>query len=455
MSTQANKISRRAMLAGLGLTGALPWLPVLDAQAQDGDVPQRLILMFHPFGTLRDKWWPQVSGPTDFTFANRPISQSLEAIKEHLVLFDGVKMKWRSGAASHNGKSYSTGDQHQKGMGALWTGSRLLQHWETTSTSGIGGQDGVIGRASGISVDQFIANELQPDTPFQSLQLGVDVKDASEARTRMIYSGSDAPLNPIEDPVVAWETIFAPFSGDVANLEKIRQDKSSVFDLVSDQLGRVEQKLGADDVARVQAHLTAVDSLKDRLASTVSCGDVPVPNTPDVPFNHALPEFARMQIDLMVQAMACDLTRFASLQIKDEAGGNYGWLGDGQGSFHNLSHSGGSGPIIQEAYTDFNELFVYLIEALAAVPEGDGTMLDNTVVCWGSALRHGDHNPHPIPFVLAGGGNKTFQTGRVLEFDEIDHQRLLVSLCHAMGCNAVDSFGNLDEGSGPVPGLFV
>ena len=445
------RISRRSMLAGLGLAAATPWLPVLDAQAEAGDLPKRLILFYHPFGTVRSNWWPEVNGTSDFSFAGKSISEPLEAIKEHLVLLDGVRLAWKNSATTGpDGKKHSPGEQHQKGMGGLWTGSRLLHAWETTSVSSIGGQDGVIGRASGTSVDQHIIERLAPDTAFSSLHFGADIKN-DDVRSRMIYTGSDKPLTPLTDPTQAWETIFEPFSGDLVDLTREREHRRSVYDVVGSQMSRVRSKLGAADVQRAEAHLDALDALRQRLSLEASCEGVDAPAVPEQSQHQVLPQVSRLQIDLMVNALSCDLTRFASMQIKDEHGGGTGWLGETSTSFHSLSHSGGSGPLIQQAYRNFNELFVYLIQQLAAIPEGDGTMLDNTLVCWGSAVGHGSHTAGPIPFVLAGGG---LNTQRVLEFDEIDHQRLLVSLCHAMGCDDVESFGNLDQGSGPVPGLL-
>jgi len=445
--------SRRSMLTALGLGAAAPFVPLLEADAEAGAVPRRLILMYHPFGTLRDDWIPDVQSAESFSFENKYISESLESIKQHIVMLDGVRMRWRDGTASYDGDQYSTGDQHQKGMGTLWTGSRLLQHWETTSTSGIGGQDGVIGRASGKSVDQHIVEALAPDTVFGSLQFGVDVKDEDEVRSRMIYSGSDAPITPMTDPIGAWETVFEPFSGDLSEVQRLNEQRRSIYDLADGQLDRIRGRVGADDLQRIDAHLDALDTLRARLDTSADCGDVPRPEPSDVSAHRRLPEVAQQQIDLMIRAMACDLTRVASLQIKDEHGGFSGWLTDDNPSFHSLSHQGGSGPLIRDAYRDFTELFVHLVQRLAETPEGEGSMLDNTVVCWGSAIGHGSHTAFPTPFVLAGGGS-TLQTGRFLAFDEIDHHRILVSLCRLMGVDA-ESFGNLDEGSGPVPGLLV
>jgi hypothetical protein len=167
-------------------------------------------------------------------------------------------------------------------------------------------------------------------------------------------------------------------------------------------------------------------------------------------------EIARAQIDLMVAALACDRTRIASLQIKDEDGGRVAWLDPNATDFHTLSHDQGDfATLMPMAYRDFTSLFAYLVEKLAAVQMGDGTrLLDHTLVAWGSAMGRGTHEMDQVPFVLAGGCQGALETGRYLKFDEgTRHQRLLVSILQAMGLDDQSFGGAWDDGSGPLPGL--
>jgi hypothetical protein len=106
-------------------------------------------------------------------------------------------------------------------------------------------------------------------------------------------------------------------------------------------------------------------------------------------------------------------------------------------------------------YSWYSQQVSYLLDKLESIPEGDGTLLDNTLVVWGSELGKGNsHSFQKVPFVLAGGAGGTFETGRYLTFDNLEHNRLLVSLCRAMGLGQQNNFGTTDIGSGGLPGLI-
>jgi hypothetical protein len=165
---------------------------------------------------------------------------------------------------------------------------------------------------------------------------------------------------------------------------------------------------------------------------------------------------SRLQIDMMVMALACDLTRVSSM-LWARAGSNvrYTWLGLDT-EHHSIAHDSTTPARDQIAAINTwhaGEL-AYLLDALKAVPEGDGTMLDNTLVVWGNELADGySHAQQPIPLVLAGKAGGVLQTGRYIDYGESRHNRLLVSICNLMGLPEVTSFGTLDDGSGPLSDL--
>ena len=167
------------------------------------------------------------------------------------------------------------------------------------------------------------------------------------------------------------------------------------------------------------------------------------------------------QFDLIAAALACDLTRVASLQycFGDNDGYPYPWLGITEGH-HELTHAADDDQVswdkVQKIHTWYSEKFASLLDKLDAIHEGDGTLLDNCLVVWGSELGKGNsHSFHSTPFIAAGGASGAFATGRYLEFNEmLDHNRLLVSICRAMGLSQVDTFGNTDVGTGPLPGFL-
>jgi hypothetical protein len=125
---------------------------------------------------------------------------------------------------------------------------------------------------------------------------------------------------------------------------------------------------------------------------------------------------------------------------------------------HLLSHegdmNGGAQADLSTIYSWYADRFAYFLDLLDGLPEGDGTVLDNSIVVWGSELGKGNtHSFENVPFVVAGGAGGRLAGGRYLEYDTVDHNRLLVSICHLMGYEDVESFGATDVGSGPLAGL--
>ena len=163
---------------------------------------------------------------------------------------------------------------------------------------------------------------------------------------------------------------------------------------------------------------------------------------------------------IIASAFACDMTRFASLQyaLADNDVWSYPALtGASTDGHHALTHDDTTLPSVSDALTKIHNLFsvyfVRLLDALDAVPEGPGTMLDNTLVVWGSEFGEG-HSFDPVPFITAGGLGGALQTGRYLNYaPTVEHNRLLVSICNLMGAKNVMSHGNVDPGQGPLAGF--
>ena len=169
---------------------------------------------------------------------------------------------------------------------------------------------------------------------------------------------------------------------------------------------------------------------------------------------------AEQHFDLITAALACDLTRFASFQwsFSDNDGNSYPWLGITE-AHHELTHQDpkqypdtvGKQIKIKNFYAT---MFASLLSKLDAVPEGQGTLLDNSIVVWGSEL--GDaftHNPEPTPFIVAGGAG-VLKVGQHLDCQGQYHNRLLVTLCQAFGATEVSTFGQTDTGTGTLAGLI-
>jgi hypothetical protein len=256
-----------------------------------------------------------------------------------------------------------------------------------------------------------------------------------------------------------FDRLFADLGMDPQGIEKLKAERRSVIDLVKGDLTSLQSRYGGEDRTKIDAHLEAIRAIEMRNESETPTCDTPTLDLGFDPFdNDSFPEVVQRQIDQMVMAMACDLTRVASLQCSASVSGTrFSWLGH-QSGHHDLSHLGDDDQTmltqIAEVNTWYAQQLLYLLDKLAAVPEGDGTMLDNTLVVWGNELSRGNsHGNHPVPFVFAGGAGGSIETGRYLDFGDTPHNRMLVSICHAMGLTDTQSFGDNDPGSGGLDGV--
>jgi hypothetical protein len=431
--------SRRAFLGTLASAGILaPFLPLSRGLAAGEGYPRRLVLLFSPNGTLHERWKPSGSAKN---FELSQILAPLEPWKDRLVVVDGLHVITTSGP----------GDEHQKGMGHLWTASPL-------QASATGANGSVVLWSSGASVDQVIAQAIGSATAHQSLEFGVQTGDGASVFSRMSYAGPGEPVAPEKDPSEMFDRLFGDLDADPGAIEALKAQRGSVIDLVKGDLDSLATRMGTEDRAKLEAHLDAMREIEKRNELAVPVCEVPPEPGVGPGGNAQFPAVSRLQIDQLVMALACDLTRVASLQWSTAVSSTrFDWLGIGTGH-HDLSHLGNSDPTMLSTITAINtwyaEEVAYLLDKLAAVPEGDGTLLDNTLVVWGNELSRGNTHGHsPVPFVLAGGAGGAFETGRWLEVDGHPHNRLLVSICRAMGLDETDTFGATDPGTGGLPGL--
>lgn len=417
------KLHRRQLLRTLGAAAlAAPFMRVASAQAVD--TPKRFIFMMTANGFQLNGWTPTGSGAS-FTLGSS--LASLEPFKSKLLLLRGLDM-----AASYEGP----GGGHQKGCGAWLTG-RPLNDGDFTGGNG----DLLSGWGSGISVDQRIANVIGGETRLPSLELGVAVS-GSNNRHRISYSGSDAPLPPDSSPQRVYERLFSSVVGDASSLARLRRRRQSVLDWVRGDLGRLNGRLGAEDRPALDAHLERIREIERQLDMTASACTAPdAPATFDPMRQENLERAGTLQIDLMVAAMACDITRVSTLLWSGGTSGQrFPALGFTE-SHHSLSHDGDSNTTSQRKLREINtfhaQRFAHLLQRLEETPEpggGGGTMLDNTVVVWGSELSKGNsHSRRDMPIVMAGGLGGYFRTGRYLTLGGQPHNNLLLTILHGFG----------------------
>jgi hypothetical protein len=418
------------VLAGLLQPAGLSLRPrSASAQQLRSGPARRLVIFFSPNGTVHRHWRPTGEG-ADFSFAAGSILEPLSALREHLLVLDGIDFKGVS--------------NHEPGMAAMLTG---------------GGPEH---STAGQSVDQYIASQLTADTPFPSLELGVGT-DAwgGGIQTRMLYAPGGEFVHPDQDPVNVYKRVFGAIAGDPAAIDARMRRKQSVLSLLRAELGTLRGRIGAEEHHKVEAHLDALRRMELGLsgpAQNLSCDAPPAVMQLDPNAHENFADITRAQTDLLVTALACGMTRIATLQLSHTVGPHvFSWLGLSEGH-HSLSHmddsnTTGVGQFVQ-AERWIAEQFAYLIEQLASLPEpdGDGSLLDHTLVVWAKELADGRlHDNVSVPFVLAGAPGY-LSTGRYLRFDGEPHQKLLVSICHALGLDN-STFGDPSHGSGPLAGL--
>jgi hypothetical protein len=440
----AFSLSRRAALSTFGSLAALPLLDAMfagKARADTATYPRRFVVFFSSCGTIAPNWTPS-GGERDFQLS--PILAPLEPFRDDIIVVQGVDQQ---GGGSGFG--------HQAGMGGMLTGNGL----NPGPFSAGGGSSS--GWASSLSVDQRIANAIGNDTAFKSIELGVQV-GAADNMGRMCYAASDRPIPPEDDPYRAFARVFADLTGDPAELAKLRAHRLSVLDRVAGRFERLSLRLGAGDRQKLEAHLSSIRDIESRLsvvpAARAACQIPSLDNGIDIAANDSFPLVGKLQMDLLVMSLACDLTRVASLQWSRSASAvRFSWLHI-DALHHDLSHRGDGDTDAIDKLTSVNRWYAqqlaYLIGRMKQIPEGDGTLLDNTVILWCNELAKGNvHSRTDAPYVLAGRAGGALQTGRFLSFDgDVPHNNLLLSLIHAMGQNDT-SFGNPDWCTGPLTGL--
>ncbi len=453
------RLNRRALLRGVSAAGAVAvGLPLLEAMlprsasAADAAAPKRIVFWFTANGTLPAIWTPDIND-----LSQHPIHAPLHPLRDKLIFLDGVNNQMAK---------QSIGDGHQTGMACLLTNAPILPGNLFCEGSCPAGNEQYVGWGGGISVDQYLANEIEKDatTKFRSLELGVQVRNAS-VWSRLIYAGPDQPVPPREDPNANFVDFFGDLDADPFALAMLVRKRKSVLDVVMDDYKKLNSKLGYDDRLKLESHLEAVRTVEKRLDVTNSFGAAcGAPTFEEIQGNvinnnSLYPAVGKAQMDMLVMALACDMTRVASLQwSRSVSNVVFDWLPDPiPEGHHGLSHADDGDGYAVDAITRINhwytEQFAYLLTQMDAIQEGDRSMLDNSVVVWVNELGKGNsHTRNDIPFIVAGGCQGYFNTGQVLDAGGDHHGKLLVSLCHAMD-KPVDTFGEQQFSQGPLNGL--
>jgi hypothetical protein len=439
------RLSRRALLRGAGgVAVALPFLEAMlsDRAAHAAVVPaRRFLAVYNPGGTILERWRPTGS-ETDFTLS--PILTPFEPVKSKLVVLDGIDM------------ASAAGEQNQAGMIAWLTGTA---------------QKPGNGFALGPSLDQVLATRLGGSRRYSSLSMavrwGTGRSKGQPHPINIVNYADDAeftPLTPSLDPQALWADLFGAFPPSSPEWDR------SILDQVMERYTALSRRLGAADRARLEAHLDRIRELERNLGQIVSCaapervdttgydpasglGANDTGTVRDIPTDEMIPAVGRFMTDMMVMALACDLTAVGTLQWSDsEAKHTFPWLGLTE-HHHYYMNDGGFRPAeLETIATWYSEQHSYLLQAMARVDMGGRSLLDESIVFFGTNLQHpATHSRTDMPFLLAGNGGG-LRTGRYLTFSHPSHNDLLLCMARYFD-DQRETFGDPDYCTGPLAGV--
>ncbi len=463
-------IDRRHLLKGAGIALALPWLdamiPTWATRASAAPVPKapplRLGFVYVPNGVHLPQWTPATEGST---YEMPTILGPLAPYRDRLLVLSGLAH------AKANANGDGPGD-HARAGATFLTGAQAKK----TSGSEI---------RVGVSVDQVAAQAVGAETAFPSLEVGCEpgaVSGDCDSGYSCAYSSNlswRTPSSPNAkeiDPQAVFDRLFGdPFPGTPEERKARRRRRASILDFVLGEAKSLRGRLGSSDQHKVDEYLEGVRSVEARLARSAATEAQPVPagttakgrllggkdqNGGRVPYDadgrpidepRDFAEHVTMMGDLIALAFQGDVTRVASFLVANEGSNrSYASLGVPEGH-HGLSHHGGEVKAqgkIARINRFHMELFAKLVSRLASMSEGEGTVLDHTLIVYGSAIGDGNrHNHDDLPIVLVGGGNGTVKTGRHLRVrGGTPVANLYVSLLDRMGLDRVgvrrDSFGD-------------
>ncbi|MEO1266825.1 MAG: DUF1552 domain-containing protein [Myxococcota bacterium] len=402
MSSRKYTLSRRTFLRGvLGGTAISLGLPPLEAffnangtaYAVDGAFPKRFGLFFWGNGMLPDRWVPAATGPDwEATEQLAPLAN----LRSEITLLTGMEVK--------------TGNPvpHGSGPPGLLTGDGPVD------------RNGSFGESTfpGPTIDQIMAGEIGGDTRFRSLEIGVE-----QGTTGLSHNGPDS-INPAEtNPTALFERLFgADFRapGEEPIIDPKLSLRRSVLDAVMEDSNRLNQRLGASDRIRLEQHFSAVRDLELRIArleedppNLAACirPDAPPTELPDINGRPPMRERSRLMTDLVTMAMACDMTRVLSFWFTRPVSNVL--FPTANAGHHQLTHDEpGDQPQVNQIVISIMEDLAYFLESLRSIPEGDATLLDNSIILATSDVSYArTHQINEYPLLLAGSGCGTLRKG--------------------------------------------
>jgi hypothetical protein len=421
-------LARRSLLKSLGVGAAC--LPLLRAGRARGASAHRRLMVIELIQGYRQAVWRPVTG----SLLTQPLptsSAAFEAVKGDMIFLPDLT---NPGIGSGGRGAYGV---MFYGLGATGAG----QYKEPT----------------GPTIDQFVANAL-PLAPGgrRSLNLAVQIERAPRATVapggdHCFWAGAGQPINPLLDPYAVYQELFTGPGTDAAAARRLMARRKSILDYVGSNLEDFRSRAGTDDRQLIDGHLQSIRDLEGRLQSmpaAAACGPKPVPMI-DLEDSASYPKILDAHLRLMVAALKCGITNVATLQTSDAAGSsiNFGAFVPGlpamsvnnyKSPYRNwtdLSRNPVLAGVDHKAVVErwFFERFADTFAQMKAVPEDDGTMLDNTIVIIGNDMQDGaSHDTQRIPWMLAGNCNGRLAVGNCLPSAGHPIASVMAGICDAL-----------------------
>ncbi len=396
-------LSRRTFLRGAGVTLALPFLDsMLPANASARQAvasarPTRFGAIYFPHGAIMPKWTPATEGAN---FELSDILQPLKAFHGRINVISDLEcaLAYGSGATAN----------HNRSAAAYLSGAFAK----------VGARPEL-----GITVDQVIARRIGQDTPLPSLELMIEEASVNcgdglscAYRDSISWQGANAPLPMENNPQVIFERLFG--DGNTAAERQARRAQSlSLLDSVLGDASALQRTLPASDRSRLDQYLTDVREIERRIqkADRQLSADLPVPAAPTgVPSD--IEEHIKLMLDLQVLAWQADITRVSTMLLAKELSNAVYPRSTIRDAFHTLSHHSNI-QSNKDRFAVLNTyhvaLFQYFLDKLQSTPDGDGSLLDHSLVLYGIGMSDGNqHNHTDLPIILAGGASGRLQGGR-------------------------------------------
>ncbi len=435
-------ISRRTVLRGIGTALAIP---ALDAMMVNQSIaaspvkdPVRMAFLYVPNGMHMPEWTPSKTGKN---FDIKAILKPIEAYKKKMNVLSGLTL---NGARALG----DGGGDHARSVAAFLTGA----HPKKTNGSDI---------VNGASVDQVAAEKIGDQTRLPSLELGTEAS-AQAGRcdsgyscvytSNMSWRTETAPVAKEINPGAVFDRLFGNSNPKETTQSKIRREKyrQSILDFVQEDAKRLQKTLGVKDKQKLEEYLFAVRDIERRLQNSEKLNTQEA-DIPDYPRPAGVPrkydEHVKLMLDMMVLAFRTDSTRVGTFMFTNAGSNrNYKDVGVSTGH-HDLSHHGNNKKKLEgiETVNKYHmNLFKHFLDRLDSIKEGNGSLLDNCMVMYGSGIGDGNrHNHENLPITLVGSGGGSINTGRHIVYPkETPLTNLYLSMLDRVGARGVKKLGD-------------